>query len=90
MIASGRINTMQTQRTRIANILDSQIRIARRLSRDKREFSFESRIAWEIVEELSQKLDKVDRRIKEVMEEERTYYAKMNMDMLLSEREYDL
>jgi hypothetical protein len=81
---------MQKQRTKIANILDSQIRVAKRLTRDKRDFSFESRIAWEIVEELSKKLHRVDHNIEEAIKEDRDYYAKMNMDMLLSEREYDI
>lgn len=87
---SNRVRTMQQRRAKIVNILDSQLRVARKLSRDQRDFTFESRIAWEIVEELSQKLATVERNLKEAELEERDYYAKMSRDQLLSERIYDL
>lgn len=87
---SNRVRTMQHRRAKIANILDSQIRVAHRLSRDQRDFTYEARVAWDIVEELSQKLATVEHNLMEAELEERDYYGKMSRDQLLSERIYDL
>lgn len=82
-------SVLSKRRENIARVLDDQIKVAKRLSRDKSQFSMESRFAWEIVEELSQKLDKVSRQLETCVCEDREYYAKFDIDEALSVREYD-
>jgi D-hexose-6-phosphate mutarotase len=85
-----RIMQMQKKREKVASILESQIHVAKRLTKNLNEYSFESRIAWEIVEELSQKLEKIDEDIATAESDYHTYFEKMHRDELLSTREYDI
>jgi hypothetical protein len=73
-------------------ILDQQIAIAERLTHDTsvREYSREAKHAWDIVEELSNTLDKVTLRLEHCLCEEREYYAREKTDAELREREYDM
>lgn len=84
-------STLSQRRDKIARILDQQITIAKKLSRENdRQFSLEARFAWEIVEELSAKLNKVNRQLDDCVCDNREYYAKMDLDQRLSDRMYDI
>jgi hypothetical protein len=79
------------RREKLIKILDEQEKIAKKLSKQSDPtFSKEARHAWEIVEELSQKLNKMTVQLDECLVEERIYWDKLNTDEDLSQREYDM
>lgn len=80
---------LHARRERVARILDEQIGIAKRLSNANSIHTIEVKHAWEIVEELSQKLDKLTTRLDNCLCEEQAYYAKQDIDVRLSQREYE-
>lgn len=80
---------LHMRRQKLVVILDQQIKIADKLSKDTRNYSTEARYAWDIVEELSQKLDKITTRLEECLCEEEAYHLRSEMDLTLSERIYD-
>lgn len=83
--------SLSQRHEKISRILNQQIKIAKKLSRESdRQFSLEARFAWEIVEELSAKLNKVSRQLQDCACEEREYYAKMDVNERLSDRMYDI
>lgn len=86
---SSKCSMISQRRDKIAKILNDQIKIAKRLSRDHPQFGMESRFAWEIVDELSHKLNKVMHDLEVCISEDREYYAKMDLSERLSIREYD-
>lgn len=75
---------------RLVRILDEQIVIAERLSQEPSAKTSEAKYAWDAVEELSQKLDKISKRLDNCLCEEQDYYARQDRDIILSEREHDL
>jgi hypothetical protein len=80
---------LSQKRDKISRILNEQIKIAKKLSREESQYSMEARFAWEIVEELSQKLNKVSAQLETCVCEERDYFAKYDLQERLSDREYD-
>lgn len=88
-LPTPRIKNLTRKRDTVVRLLDSQVRVAKRLSRNST-YSFESRIAWEIVEELAQKLSKMEFQLQELQTEEAEYYSRMVHDDNLMERVYDI
>lgn len=83
-------HSLHVRKQRLARVLDSQLVIARKLSNESVTYTPEVKHAWEIVEELSQKLDKVSKRLEDCICDERDYFARQETDTRLSEREYEL
>ena len=81
---------LHVRRERLVRILEDQIRVAKKLSDDtSKSYSVQAKYAWDIVEELSQKLEDMTVRLEDCLCEEKNYYERMNKDDQLSVREYD-
>jgi len=80
---------IQQRRDKLIGILAQQQQIAKELTRSGHT-TIEARCAWEIVEELSQKLDKLTKRLDECIIDEKMYYERMVQDDDLSRRVYDI
>lgn len=87
---TARCRHVHVRREKLVRILDDQIKTAERLSQDQRYYNTEAKHAWDIVEELSQKLDKLTSQLEDCVCEEQQYFARDELDTRLSSREYDI
>lgn len=87
---TARCRHIHVRREKLVRILDDQIKTAERLCKDQKYNSVEAKYAWDIVEELSQKLNKLTSQLDECVCEEQQYFARDELDSRLSKREYDI
>ena len=87
---TSRCRHIHVRREKLVRILADQIKTAERLSKDAKLYSVEVKYAWDIVEELSQKLDKLTAQLEECVCDEQQYFARDELDTRLSGREYDV
>jgi hypothetical protein len=81
---------IQIRKELLLNILDQQVAIAKQLSSIDGDYTVEATHAWDVVEELSQKLHNINVQLSECIDEEDRYFDKMDREDRISRREYDL
>lgn len=88
--ANSVCRNLHLRREKLMIILNDQIKVANKLTHDPKMYSVEAKYAWDIVEELSQKLDKLTTRLEDCLCDENAYYMRDHRDVTLSQRDYEL